>query len=64
MVNKCFCDRCSKEVESDRNELHFTGVRRTRWGYDKSLNLCNDCLKEFEEWLIHKGGNINLKPKR
>ena len=48
MVNKLFCDRCDKQIpENIDNEIHFTGKRNTRFGYDKRINLCNMCLENF-----------------
>ena len=52
MVNKLFCDRCDKQIpENIDNEIHFTGKRNTRFGYDKRINLCNMCLEKFETFL-------------
>jgi len=47
---KIICDRCGAELDKDENdnELHFTKKRNTMYGYDKSINLCSDCLKKFE----------------
>ena len=50
------CDRCGKDisegVQCDDNEFHFTKKRNTRFGYDKCIHLCNECLKEFDEFML------------
>ena len=48
---KIVCDRCGEEIGSDDNELHFTKVRNTRFGYDKLMHLCESCLKQFDEFM-------------
>ena len=49
------CNRCGKDIgegiQSEDNELHFTKQRNTRFGYDKLLHLCNNCLKEFDKYM-------------
>ena len=58
MTFRRMCDRCVKDIgegiQDEDNELHFTSKRNTRWGYDKLLHLCNDCLKEFDEFMENK----------
>ena len=43
------CDRCGALMEKERseNELYFTGIRNSRWGYDTSMHLCDSCIKKF-----------------
>ncbi len=61
MTYKSFCDRCKKDIseglQSDDNELHFTKKRRTRYGYDKLLHLCDKCLKDFDKFILEKKKN-------
>ncbi len=49
------CDRCGKDIgdgiQTDDNELLFTKSRNTRFGIDKRMHLCNDCLKEFDKFM-------------
>ena len=58
MTYKRICDRCGKDmgkgIQNDDNELHFTKKRNTRWGYDKLLHLCDDCLKDFDKFMLEK----------
>jgi len=55
MVRKTFCDRCGKEIPKDLdNEISFTRVRRTRFGIDKQIHICDNCLNKFWEWLDKK----------
>ena len=52
MTIKQFCDKCNQEIPLNLdNELHFTSVRKTRYGYDTRINLCDSCIKLFQEWL-------------
>ena len=53
---KIVCDRCGKEISEEigENELMFTGKRRTAFGIDERMNLCDDCLKEFREFMKGK----------
>ncbi len=55
MVTKRFCDRCNKEMglemSSNDNELHFTKKRNTRYGYDKLIHLCNNCMINFDKFM-------------
>ena len=56
------CNRCGKDisegVQCDDNELHFTKKRNTRFGYDSCIHLCNDCLKDFDEFMKAKEGEM------
>ena len=52
MVHKKFCDKCDKEIHKDLdNEISFTKVRRTRFGIDKWIHICDGCLDKFWIWL-------------
>jgi len=55
MTYKRVCDRCGKEIgegfQDHENELHFTKQRNTRFGYDKLMHLCDDCLTKFDEFM-------------
>jgi len=58
MAYKRICNRCGKDVgkgiESNDNELHFTKKRNTRYGYDELLHLCNECLNDFDKFMLKK----------
>jgi len=58
MAYRRFCDRCGKDIgeiiQTDDNELHFTKKRKTRFGYDKQMHLCDDCLKDFNKFIMVK----------
>jgi hypothetical protein len=48
-VVKYFCDRCEKEVESDRalNPVHLPSVE----GFVREeLSICDECLKALHRW--------------
>lgn len=53
MSFKKICDRCGEDIDKDGddNELHFTKLRNTRYSYDKLLHLCDDCLKDFDDFM-------------
>lgn len=57
MTYKKFCNRCGKEMDEagSDNELYFTAKRHSRYGYDDKLNLCNDCLVDFNEKFMNGG---------
>ena len=52
MAYKSFCDRCKQDISegvgNNDNEFHFTKKRRTAFGYDKCLHLCDNCLELFD----------------
>lgn len=58
MSFKRVCNRCGKDIgegiQDEDNELHFTKKRNSRFGYDDLFHLCNDCLKEFDEFMLNK----------
>jgi hypothetical protein len=51
------CDRCGKEVPHNvgKRLYHLTTIffdRFCLWeGLDNSLDLCDDCSKDFRKWL-------------
>ncbi len=58
MTFKRICNRCGKDIgegiQDEDNELHFTKKRNTAFGYDNCMHLCNDCLKEFDQFMKKK----------
>ena len=58
MAYKRFCDRCGKDIgegiQTCDNELMFTKTRNTRFGIDKRMHLCNDCLNDFDKFMMEK----------
>ena len=47
------CDRCGKELaHHDRNRIDVREWDNTRYSFD----LCNECFKEFDNFIYGKGG--------
>lgn len=46
-MTRNYCDRCSKEIEG----LPFPPFPLTAGA--KKMDLCNDCKREFEEFMRH-----------
>ena len=59
---KIICDRCGKELKqgasANDNELHFTKKRNTRFGYDDLLQLCDNCLEDFDKFMKEKKDGV------
>lgn len=61
VVKKYLCDRCGKEREKvNRPEIRIGKktvnnvcclTAKSATGYQRDIDLCEDCLKEFESWV-------------
>ncbi len=65
VIEKCYCDRCGKEIDKPyypKLQLAIKRFRRkrlvTRWNVDdwryESCDLCKACAESFDKWW--KGG--------
>jgi ribosome-binding protein aMBF1 (putative translation factor) len=47
-MKKTFCDRCSKECDGSAVQ------RFTIFDVNRSIDVCDDCYREFFKWLNEK----------
>lgn len=49
------CDRCKKIINHSNGSVE---LKEQSWRYSMKINLCDDCLHSFYNWLT-KGGEKN-----
>lgn len=55
MTVKTFCNKCNKELLSDKQIYEITTRKpnsKSIHGYDDSIDFCSTCYKMFKDWLL------------